>query len=135
MKIVFDTNVLISSSLWYNSVAHKLLIILIKRDVEIFTTIEILNEYVKVLKRDFKFSEEETKDIINKVINFLRIVDPIEKLNIVKDDPEDNKILECAEFSNSDFILTYDNHLLKLKKFKDIKIITPDELLEKIKNI
>jgi len=127
MRVVFDTNILISSSLWYNSVAYKLLIKLIKEDTQIFTTVEILDEYAKILKRDFRYSDEETNYIISKLLSFLKIVKPIEKFYVVKEDPDDNKILECAYFSNSKFIITYDNHLLKLKEFKGIKIIKPEE--------
>ena len=127
MRVVFDTNILISSSLWYNSVAYKLLIKLIKEDTQIFTTVEILDEYAKILKRDFRYSDQETNYIISKLLSFLKIVKPIEKFYVVKEDPDDNKILECAYFSNSKFIITYDNHLLKLKEFKGIKIIKPEE--------
>ena len=116
MRVVFDTNILISSTLWYNSSANKLLIKLIKEDAEIFTTIEILEEYTAVLKRDFKYNDEEIKYIIGKLLCFLKIIRPLEEINIIVEDPEDNKILECADFSNSEVILTYDKHLLKLKK-------------------
>ena len=61
MRVVFDTNVLISASLWDNSVAHKLLINLIEKDVELFTSFEILREYEGAVIRDFKYSKEEVK--------------------------------------------------------------------------
>ena len=83
MRVVFDTNILISSSLWYNSVAYKLLIKLIKEDTQIFTTVEILDEYAKILKRDFRYSDEETNYIISKLLSFLKIVKPIEKFYVV----------------------------------------------------
>lgn len=129
MKIVFDTNVLISSTLWYNSSSNKLLIKLIKEDAEIFTTTEILEEYIKVLKRDFKYNDEEIKYIIGKLLCFLKIIRPLEKINIIIEDPEDNKILECADSSGSEVILTYDKHLLKLKKYKKILILTPEDFI------
>ena len=132
MKLTFDTNILISSSLWYNSVAYKLLIRLIKEDAEIFTTLEILDEYVKILKRDFRYNDNEIKSVLNNLLSFLKIVKPLERFDIIKEDMGNNKILECAYFSNSNFILTYDKHLLKLKGFRNIKIITPEEFLRLI---
>ena len=39
-------------------------------------------------------------------------------------------IVECAAQSLADYIITYDKHLLKIKKYKDIKIITPEEALK-----
>ncbi|GEM_PF-6342315 len=48
-----------------------------------------------------------------------------------KDDPDDNMILECAIAGNVDCIVSNDKHLAKLKKFRNIPILTPDEFAEK----
>src|SRR3989344_4357933 len=109
MRITADTNFFISATQWDNSVAHKLLIRLIKTDAEIFTTKEILEELAEVLQRDFKYEEEEIKEIIE----------------VVQDD---NKVIECAVASSSDYIITYDKHLLEIGKFRDIHIIKPEQL-------
>ena len=127
MRVVFDTNVLLSSTLWDGSVAQKLLFKIIKSDVKVFASDEIASEYEKVLKRDFGYSDEEILNIRKKIMVFLNLVLPNEKIEVVKDDPDDNKIIECAIASSSDYILTYDKHLLKLKSFEKIKIITPVE--------
>lgn len=131
MRLVLDTNTIISSTLWDNSVSHKLLIELINKNVEIFTTTEILNEYKKVIIRDFDYSEEEADEIIRKLVSFIKIIEPKTRVDIIKDDSEDNKILECAIESNSDFILSYDKHLLNVKQFQQIKIIIPEEFKTK----
>ena len=130
MKIVFDTNVLISS-LWGDSISNKLLIRLLERKDELFTSIEILNEFKRVLKRDFKYNEIMTEETIIKLLDIFRLIKPWKKIDVIKEDPADNKILECAASSKSDFILSYDNHLLKLIEFKGIKIMTPAEFIKK----
>lgn len=127
MKVVFDTNVMISATMWDNSIAHKLFIKLIKENAEIFTSIDILKEYKEVLIRDFKYDIKEAKYIIMKLLNVLKIIEPIANIDIIGEDPDDNKILECAISSDSKIILSYDHHLLKLKEFMDIKIIKPEE--------
>ena len=127
MKITIDTNFLISSALWDNSSAHKLLLKLIENDAKIYTTKEILEEFSKVLKRDFKYNEEKVNERINSVLSFVSLVVVRNKINIVKEDSDDNKILECAIESNSEYLLTYDNHLLKIKEYKGIKILKPEE--------
>ncbi len=132
MKVVFDTNVLISATMWDNSIAHRLFIKLIKENAEIVTSVDILEEYKKVLIRDFKYNEGDIKYIITTLLSLLKIIKPTIKVDVIKEDPDDNKILECAISSNSEIILSYDNHLLKLKKFKDIKIIRPEEFLENV---
>ena len=55
------------------------------------------------------------------------IVEPKEKIVIVKDDPKDNIFIETAVAGDVDYIVSQDNHLLKLKEFRGIKIITPEE--------
>ena len=127
MKVVFDTNVLLSATLFDESESQKLLFKLIKEDVQIFSSRAIIEEYQKVLKRDFHYSEEESDKIVENLLVFLILVEPSEKINIIKYDPDDNKILECAIASQSEIIITYDKHLLDLKEFKGIKILLPKE--------
>ena len=62
------------------------------------------------------------------------IVEDYEKLDIIKEDPDDNKFLEAAIAGNADFIISQDNHLLKLKEFNNVKIIIPEEFLKIINN-
>ena len=129
MRIVFDTNVLISSTLWDESIAQKLLFKLIVLDAKIFTSIPIISEYKNVLKRDFDYIEEEIESILEKIISFLTVIQVAEEVDIVKKDPDDNKIMECALSSSSEYIVTYDKHLLDIETFKGIKIVKPQGLL------
>ena len=130
MKVNVDTNVLISATQWDYSVAHKLLKKFILSDAEIFTTQDILDETAEVLERDFGYNKEEVKNIIEKILLFVKLIEPKQKVEIIKDDPDDNKVIECAVESSSDYIVTYDGHLLKLKDYKGIKIMKPEEILK-----
>ena len=98
---------------------------------------EIIEEFAKVL--EYKDIKEKVKGIniemnrvIEKIFSLSTIVYPNEKLDVVKDDPDDNKVLECAKAGNVDFIVTSDNHLLKLKDFEGIRIMTPKEFMTMI---
>lgn len=130
MKVVFDTNVLLSSTLWDGSVAQKLLFKLIRSEAKIYSSKEIILEYKRVLRRDFDYSDKEIKQIISKILSFVTIVTPKQQVEIVKDDPDDNKIVECAIESSSKYIITYDKHLLKIRKYNKIKIIKPEEAIK-----
>ena len=129
MKIAVDTNFLVSATQWDYSVSHKLLNKLIRNNAEIFTTNEILDEFAEVLERDFLYNHEEIKNILEKVLQFLTLTVPSQKIDVVKDDVDDNKILECAVESGAEYIISYDNHLLKLGEYQGIKIIRPEEFL------
>ncbi|MBI2130232.1 putative toxin-antitoxin system toxin component, PIN family [Candidatus Woesearchaeota archaeon] len=130
MKVTVDTNFLISATQWDNSVAHKLLRKFILSDVQVFTTQDILDETIEVLERDFEYGKNEAELIIEKILLFAKLIEPKQKVEIIKDDPDDNKIIECAIESSSDYIVTYDRHLLKLKEHKGIKIIKPEEIFK-----
>lgn len=130
MRITVDTNFLISATQWDYSVAHKLLKKFIESNTKLFTTKGILDEFSEVLERDFRYNKDEINDNIEKILFFVELVESSQKVDVVKEDPDDNKIIECALSSSSDFILTYDNHLLKLGNYGSIKIIKPEEAIK-----
>ncbi|MBS3100744.1 putative toxin-antitoxin system toxin component, PIN family [Candidatus Woesearchaeota archaeon] len=97
-----------------------------------------MNEYYKVISSDEIINKVKNKKLImlkvvQRVINNSKIVEPSVKLDIVKDDSNDNKVLECAKEGKVDYIITNDGHLLKLKEFEGIKIVTPTEFLRILK--
>lgn len=97
---MFDTSVLLSSTLWDWSVSQKLLHKMIISDTAIFSSSEIIEEYQKVLHRDFEYSEDEINEIMTTMFSFINLINPQEKLDIVKDDPDDNKIITPEEMIN-----------------------------------
>ena len=129
MKIAVDTNFLVSATQWDYSVSHKLLERLIRSNTEIFTTKEILDEFAEVLKRDFLYNEADIENLLEKILQFLTLVSPSMKIDVVKEDADDNKIIECAIESKAEYIISYDKHLLNIKEYQGIKIIQPEELL------
>jgi len=130
IKVVLDTNIIVSSMFWELGNPHKLVELAIDNKIKVFTSLEILQELEKILKRDFK----EPEDIINRqvglVLEFSDVIKPKVKINVIKEDPDDNKILECAVSSGADFMVTGDKHLLNLKNFGNIKIIKAREFLD-----
>lgn len=129
MRVVFDTNVIISATLWHNSISQKLLIKLINANMEIFTSSDIISEYLRVLVKDFGYSEDDAVKVLGDIMPVFTFIEPVERIDAIKSDPEDNKILECAVASSADFIITYDKHLLELIEFNGVKIIKPENAL------
>ena len=136
MKITVDTNVLISATFWYGD-SERIIEKIESKDIELVLSKEIIEEFARVLnyrdiKEKIKNKNLEIKRTVEKIISISKIVEPLEKLNIVNEDPDDNKILECAKSGEVDFIVSSDNHLLKLKEFGSIKIVTPKEFIKTI---
>ncbi len=66
------------------------------------------------------------------VIDISEVVEPDIKLDVIKEDPEDNKVLECAICSKADYIVTGDPHLLRLKKFRGVQIINVNDFMDRL---
>ncbi len=133
MKLTIDTNVLISGSLWTGA-SDKILEKVENKEIELILSKDIIEEFSKVLNYDeiknkIRDKGLEVRRTVEKIISISNMIEPIEKLNIVKEDKDDNMVLECAIEGNVDYIITNDNHLLKLNEFQGIKIITPQEFL------
>ena len=58
------------------------------------------------------------------------MVTPTESLNVVTEDPDDDRILECAVASGSDVIVTGDNDLLRLRAYQSIRIMKTADFLQ-----
>ena len=127
MKTVLDTNVFISGIFWKGA-SNKVILNWKEGKFTIVTSLEAVSEIIKVLK-DFKIKlpDDMIKEWIDLIIRKSIVVEPKEKINIVKDDLKDNIFIEIAVAGNVDYIVSQDKHLLKLKKFRGIKIITPEE--------
>ena len=133
MRITVDTNVLVSSSFWYGD-SDIIMTKIENKEIELVLSKDIIEEFSRVLdydeiKNKIKNKNLEIKRTIEKIISISKIVEPKKNFDIIKEDPDDNKILECAFEGNVDYIITQDNHLLRLKEFNKIKIITPEEFL------
>jgi len=132
IKIVLDTNVLISSIFWRGA-PYKVM----KRGFEgeylIISSSEILDEVIDKLRNKFNIPENTIHDVIRILMAFSFVVEPTRKIDAVKDDPDDNKIIECATCCNADYIVSGDGHLLDLEKYKSIRIVKPRDMLEILK--
>ena len=126
--IVLDTNIYISSIFW-NGGPYIIIKKAINQEFFIYISEYILYEIRKVLGRDFNLHKQEIDDILSSLHQFTHVIEPKERIEAIKEDPDDDKILECAVACRAKYILSYNNHLLKLKEFRRIKILTPKEFL------
>ena len=127
--VVLDANVFISAIFWEGK-SYTLVKKAISQDIIVFISNYIIEEIRRVLARDFNLEKQEVDDILNALLYFTHLIEPKESVTVIKDDPKDDKILDCAIACNAEFIVSQDNHLLNLKNFKNIKIISPEEFLK-----
>src|SRR3989344_2769035 len=134
MKVTLDTNVIISGTFWTGD-SYRVLEAINNFGIELVISREILDEYLDVIDREEIIDKVIDKklifsEIIDKVLKNSTIVEPVEKLDIIKEDPDDNIVLECALAGNVDYIVSQDNHLLGIKEFREIKILKPEDFLK-----
>ncbi len=132
IRLVLDTNTLISAVGWRHSKQRRILEACLFKKYLLIESADLLDEFVKVVSRPkFSFvSKEERNELVTRLISHCEIVEPKKKLNIIEEDPADNKVLECAFEGKADYIITGDRHLLNLKGYGKISILKASEFLQ-----
>lgn len=129
-RLTLDTNILVSGFGWKGK-PNEILAKVILGEIELFTSREQFEELSRVLDYPkFEFTEEQKerfKSVLSAIATF---VETTKRLNVIKEDPPDNRILECAVAADEDFIMSGDEHLLSIKKFGRIEIRTASEFLK-----
>jgi|SRR3989344_6264946 len=132
LKVVIDTNVLVSALLRRTSIPHQ--IHQAYRDGKFIVIIspEILKEIGEVIHREYirkrsRMIEGDRKNFIKELYNLSVMTEGKRKVTIVKADPDDNKFIAAALEGEADYIVTGDIHLLSLKEYKGVRIVTPRE--------
>lgn len=129
-KVVFDTNIYLSAILFGGN-PRMCLELARFGEIELFISRAILLEMAQKLQEKFLWSEEEIKEMVEGLVMFTNIISPKKQINTIKAEPKDNRILECALEAGADYIISRDKkHLLSLKKFKGIPIISAADFLE-----
>ena len=130
-KVVLDTNVFVSALGW-RSASREIFNECIKGKLELFISVEIFDEIKRVLNYPkFKFSRVEIDEFLDQILEVGSLVETKFKVEIIKDDPSDNKFLECAIAVGADYLISRDPHVLKIKEFEGIKIISPEVFRKK----
>ena len=134
-KVVLDTNTLISGILWDGNEA-RVIEEAENNKVQLFISQKLLQELEGVLKRE-KFNrklegkESTVEQAVAKIALIATLIEPAKKINILKDDPDDNRVLECAVTAKADVIISGDKHLLKLQTYSGIDIMSVRDFLSR----
>ncbi|MBF0490365.1 MAG: putative toxin-antitoxin system toxin component, PIN family [Candidatus Omnitrophica bacterium] len=129
MKLVLDTNVLISA-IMFGGKSREILEMGISGKIKIATSQDILKEFAEVLVgKKFRVSVSVVQQTIHELSQIAEVVIVTDRINLIKNDPDDNRILECALSAKANYIVSGDSDLLTLKKFKRIKILSPNDFL------
>jgi len=136
-KVVIDTNVIISGVFW-NGVSSKIISLIDENKITMIASIQIIYEYERVanseeLLEKTDLQQQAVMKNSMKIMQKAHLVEPRQKFTIIKEDPDDDKFLDAAVEGKVKYIISNDNHLLRLKEFEGIKIVTPEEFLKLIR--
>ena len=130
MKVIIDTNIFVSS--FFGGNPKKIIDLWKNGKITLCLSSAILDEYIDVLRKiglEDEYELEELLSLFSRGFNIL-FTTKTPKLNIIKNDPDDDKFIECAVALKANVIVSGDRKVLAVKEYMRIKILTPQQFLE-----
>ena len=129
-KATLDTNILISALGWKGN-PKRVFGKITSGEVEFVISDEQFAELSETLEYPkFGFTKEQKDKFKSLILEIATFVKPVEKIDAIKVDPDDNMHLESAVAGNVGYIVSGDSDLLDLKEFRRIKIVTAKKFLD-----
>jgi len=135
LKVVLDTNQFVSGLISKEGAPAKILNAWRRHAFILICSYEILEEIKQTLQyphitKKYNLSQENIISLTSLIEREAVMIPEVTKMNIIKDDPDDDKIIACAISAKADYIISGDKHLLSLHKYKNIPIIPAAEFLK-----
>ena len=135
MRVILDANVFVSAALKPSSKLAQIIDLVTEGRIVLVLSQSILAELKRVfrypkIRNELRLSANEIDEALADIAQAAIITPGKLRISAIKDDPEDNRYLECAVEGQADFIISGDHHLTDLKVFRGIKIVDPATFLE-----
>lgn len=129
IKVVFDTNVFVSS--FFGGNPRKVVNLWKTGEVTLCLSRPIIDEYIEVLRRLGLQDEKELGELLGLFARGFHVVFTAKthELHVVDDDPDDNKFIECAVALKAEYIITGDKALTSIQDYMGIKIVSPKDFI------
>ena len=136
MKLVVDTNVLVSAFLWKGT-PGRLIELAGEKECRLFTSRVLIDELAEVLqsKKLAKQVQATGFTVAQMLRNYQKLATTVTARRLaqqVSRDADDDAVLACALAAQADLIVSGDDDLLVLKQFQEIRIVTPDQAVKMI---
>jgi putative PIN family toxin of toxin-antitoxin system len=133
MKVVIDTNIFVSS--FFGGNPRKIIDLWRDGEITLCLSKDILDEYIEVLQGIGLKNEEEIGELLSlfaKGFNIL-FTTKVPEIKVVKDDPGDDKFIECGVALKAGVIITGDKTTEAVKEYMGIKILSPQQFMKTYK--
>jgi putative PIN family toxin of toxin-antitoxin system len=136
VKLVTDTNVVVSGLLWLGN-PGRLLEAAALGKITLYTSAALVAELITTLEAPKLLTRIERSglsldELLARYLNVAIIVQPAAVPRIVPDDPDDDQVIACAVAASADWIVSGDSDLLRLKEYQGIPIVTPAAAVHRI---
>lgn len=130
MKVVVDTNIFVSS--FFGGSPKKIIDLWRKEKITLCLSHAVIDEYIYVLRRIGLADEAELEELLSLFSRGFNILFTTKtpKIKIIKNDPDDDKFIECAAALKADAVITGDKEVLAVKEYMGIRMLTPKQFLE-----
>jgi len=122
IKVVFDTNILFSGTGWRGS-PFQCLQLARQGKVTLLICREILAEYHEKLQTKLDMTPAQATRAVAEILSFSTLIEINQSLHIIEDDPDDDKVVECAVKGNATYIVSGDHHLLDIMEYNGITVM------------
>jgi putative PIN family toxin of toxin-antitoxin system len=134
MRVVLDTNVVVSAYLHPQHTIAQILEKWKENEFDLLISAPILAEYQNILQRPririrHQLNDEQIAEVIESFKELAIWIEPAETLSVVENDPDDNKFIECAVAGAAEYIVSGDPHLLTIHAYRGIYIVSPAQFL------
>jgi uncharacterized protein len=128
VRVVFDTNVLVSAVL-FGGVPREILLRAVRGEFDVVTTIRLMTEFEDVLTDSFDLQSEVARAARSEYELLAEVVRPRQIPRVARD-PDDNEVLAAARSGDAEFIVTGDHDLLVLGGYDGRRILTPRQFAD-----
>ena len=139
MRLVPDTNVVLSALLWRGTPYRLLQALRQRPGIRLYSSPALLDELADVLARPFAgrrlaLLSKTAHDVLADYLDVIELIEPTEVPRVVPTDPDDDQVIAAALTAGADCIVSGDGDLLDLAEFQGISIITAGEMLRRIEH-
>ncbi len=132
IKVVLDTNVWVSWAISPNGTPARCVKLAESGFCRAYICREIVDEFMSKMAHKFRLSPTDIERLTELMCSIAHTVEISGLLRAMPEDPDDDKVIECAVVANADYIVTGDKDLLGLERYQSISIISPADFYQRI---
>jgi uncharacterized protein len=137
VRLLLDTNVVMSALLWQGAPYRLLAAIRGQANIQLFSSPALLEELADVLTRPSATKRlaligKTAREVLADFVEVVEMVEPVDVPRVVLNDPDDDHVVAAAQAAHFDYIVSGDTDLLSLRRYEAIDILTAAQAIQRI---